>query len=69
MGYLEKNTRKFRKYHITMVKFQRDTLLPPWNTVLLEKLTDFQLVKKFPTFSGTRRFITAFTSARQLSVF
>jgi len=27
-----------------------------------------QLVKKFPAFYGTRRFITAFTSARQLSL-
>ena len=34
--------------------------------VLLEKLTGFQLVKKFPAFYGTRRFITAVTSARQL---
>jgi hypothetical protein len=33
---------------------------------LLEKLTGSQLVKKFPTFYGTRRLITAFTSARQL---
>ena len=32
----------------------------------LEKLTGFQPVKKFPTFYGTRRFITAFTSARHL---
>jgi len=31
--------------------------------VLLHKLTDSQLVKKFPTFYGTRRFITAFTSS------
>ena len=31
-------------------------------------LTGFQLVKKFPTFYGTRRFITAFTSARHLSL-
>jgi cation transport ATPase len=31
-------------------------------------LTDLQLVKKFPTFYGTRRFITAFTSARHLSL-
>ena len=38
--------------------------LTPWSRVLLEKLTGFQLVKKFPTFYGTRRFITAFTSAR-----
>ena len=30
------------------------------------KLTGFQLVKKFPAFYGTRRFITAFTSPRHL---
>ena len=35
--------------------------------VLLKKLTGFQLVK-FPAFYGTRRFITAFTSARHLSL-
>jgi len=34
-----------------------------------EKLTCSQLVKKFPTFYGTRSFITTFTSARQLSLF
>ena len=43
-------------------------LLSPWSTVLLEKLTGFQLVKKFPAFLGTRRFITAFTSSRHLSL-
>ena len=36
--------------------------------VLPEKLTGSQLVKKFPAFYGTRRFITAFTSARHLSL-
>ena len=36
--------------------------------VLLEKLTGFQLVKKFPAFYGTRSFITALTSARHLSL-
>jgi len=36
-----------------------------WSRVL-EKLTGFQLVKKFPAFYGTRRFITAFTSVRHL---
>ena len=40
--------------------------LTPLSRVLLEKLTDFQLVKKFPAFYGTRRFITAVTSARHL---
>ena len=42
--------------------------LTPWSTVLLEKLTGFQLVKKVPAFYGTRRFITAFTSAHHLSL-
>jgi hypothetical protein len=36
----------------------------PWSRVLLEKLTGFQPVKKFPTFHGTQRFISRFTSAR-----
>jgi hypothetical protein len=43
-------------------------LLTPWCRVLLEKLTCLQLVKKFPAFYGTRRFITALTSVRRLSV-
>jgi len=34
----------------------------------LKKLTGFKQVKKFPAFYGNRRFITAFTSARQLSL-
>ena len=42
-------------------------LLTPWCRVL-EKLTGFQLVKKFPAFYGTRRFITALTSVRHLSL-
>jgi len=36
--------------------------------VLLGKLTGTQLVRKFPTFYGTRRLITAFTSAHLLSL-
>ena len=43
-------------------------LLTPWSRVLLEKLTGSQLVKKLPAMYGTRRFITAFTSARHLSL-
>jgi hypothetical protein len=42
--------------------------LTPWSRVLLEKLTGHQLVKKFPAFYGTRRFITAFTRAHHLSL-
>ena len=43
-------------------------LLTPWCRVLLEKLTGLQLLKKFPTFHGTRKFITALTSVRHLSL-
>jgi hypothetical protein len=43
-------------------------LLTPWSRVLLEKLTGLQLVKKLPAFYGTRRFITALTSAHHLSL-
>ena len=43
-------------------------LLTPRCRVLLEKLTCLQLVKKFPEFHGTRRFITALTSVRHLSL-
>jgi len=41
---------------------------PPWCRVLLEKLTGLQLVKKFPEFHGTRKFITALTNVRHLSL-
>ena len=43
-------------------------LLAPWSRVLLEKLASLQLVKKFPAFCGTRRFLTALTNARHLSL-
>ena len=43
-------------------------LLSPWNRVLLENLSGFLLVKKFPAFYGTRKFITAFTRACHLSL-
>ena len=36
--------------------------------ILLEELTGSQLVKKFSGFCVTRRFITAFTSARHLPI-
>ena len=41
---------------------------PPRSIVLLEKLTVSQLVKKFLPFYATRRFNTAFASARRLSL-
>ena len=43
-------------------------LITPCSRALLEKMTCSQLVKKFPAFYATRRFITAFTSARHLSL-
>ena len=43
-------------------------LLTLWCRVLPEQLTGLQLVKKFPAFNGTRRFITALTSVRHLSL-
>jgi hypothetical protein len=41
-------------------------ILTPHSRVVLEKLTGSQLVKKFLTFYGNQRFITAFTTARYL---
>ena len=53
-------------------KWNKETALTylhtPWCRVLLEQLTGLQLVKKFPAFHGTRMFITALTSVRQLSL-
>jgi hypothetical protein len=43
-------------------------LITPWSRVLLENPTGSQLVKKFPALYGTRRFITAFTSDRHMSL-
>ena len=43
-------------------------LLTPWCRVLLEKPTGLQLVKKFLAFHRTRKFITALTSVRHLSL-
>ena len=76
--YSEKNWARY--YHKCKLVFMSSTryscqifaevqltyLLTPWCSVLLEQLTGLQLVKKFPAFHGTRRFITALTSVRQL---
>jgi hypothetical protein len=58
---LAQHSVSYATYLITLLTY----LLTPWSRVLLEKLTGFQLVKKFPAFYGTRRFIT---SARHLSL-
>ena len=43
-------------------------LLTPWSRVLLEKVTGSAASQEIPRIFGTRRFITAFTSARHLSL-
>ena len=53
---------------IYLLTYLLTCLLTQWSRVLVEKLTGSLLFKKFPAFCGTRRYITAFTSARQLSL-
>ena len=63
--------RRATKYFVmllTILTYLLTYLLTPWCRVLLEKLTGLQLVKKFPAFHVTRRFITALTSVRHLSL-
>jgi hypothetical protein len=43
-------------------------LLTPWSKVFLGKLTGPQLIKKFPAFHGTKKFIKAFASARRSNI-
>jgi hypothetical protein len=54
-------------YFVTGSLHVRMGALTLWSRVLPEELTGPQLVKKFPAFYGTQRFITTFTSARHLS--
>ena len=53
---------------IVLLTYLLTYLLTPWSRVTLEKLTGSQLVKKLPAFYGIRRFITALTSPRHLSL-
>ena len=67
------NTQEWSARHICTAKtinieYLLTYLLTPWCRVLLEKLTGLQLVKKFPSFHGTRRFITVLTSVHHLSL-
>ena len=54
--------------NLSTLRTGRLYLLTLWCRVLLEKLTGLQLVKKFPVFHGTRRFFTALTGVRHLSL-
>ena len=67
LGHLQ--VTKLFIYSRTLYSISRKIyLLTPRCRVLPEQLTGLQLVKKFPAFHGTRRFITALTSVRQLSL-
>jgi hypothetical protein len=63
---------QFFTHVVSTYPYVRDDLLtyilPAYSRVLLEKLTGLQLVKKFSAFYGTRKFITAFTSACHMSL-
>ena len=60
--------RPVRSKSLYRLSYPNTYVLTPCSRVLLEKLTGPQLVNKFPAFYGTRRFITAFTSSRNLSL-
>jgi len=53
---------------INLVLLIKQHLLTLYSKVLLEKLTGFQLVNKFPAFYGTQGFVTALKSVRHLSL-
>jgi hypothetical protein len=59
---LQKPVKEEEEEEITLL------LLTPRSRVLLEKLKRPKLLKRYPAFYGTRRFITAFTTARHLSL-
>ena len=58
------NLNIFKTNFVIQLTCYNTYLLTPWCKILLEKLTGLQLVKKFPAFYGTRKFITALTSVR-----
>ena len=72
---LTKSTDSFKLIHdvIRFIHWRKLALfiylLTPRSILLLEKLIGSRLVKKFPTFFGTRRSITVFTNARHQSLF
>ena len=63
MRYLFLGLKVFDTYFLTYL------LTYSKSRVILEKLTGFPLVKKFPAFCATPKFITTFTSAHHLSLF
>ena len=59
---------KFSNIQVCRPALRFTYLLTPRCRVLLEQLTGLQLVKKFPGFHGTRKFISALTRVRHLSL-
>ena len=68
LSFRNGNFQTFTFHFIKNSPYLLTYLLTPWCRVLLEKLTGLHLVKKFPAFYGTRRFITTLTSVRHLSL-
>jgi hypothetical protein len=52
---------------LEIIKTKLITYVTPWRRGILNKLISPQLVKKFPTFHETQRYITVFTRASHLS--
>ena len=67
-GSIHNRGTDFSTLHSVKTECGGTYLLTPCCRVLLEKLTGLQLVKKFPAFHRTWRFITALTSVRHLSL-
>jgi hypothetical protein len=65
---LEKEFVEETKIHILCPVTIRLIKLASWSTDLPERLTGPQLLKKFHAFFVTPRFITAFKTARHLSL-
>ena len=64
---LNANTKTAMRYLNFSLSLSLSLSPSAWSRVLPDKLTGPQLVKKFPAFYGTHKFITASTSARHLS--
>ena len=67
-NYDETFTYLFIYIRTYLLSYRLTYLLTPTSRVLLEKLTGSQLVKGFPAYYGTRRFIIAFTSILHFSI-
>ena len=65
--WIQENARKVTG-HFLSYRYFPIHYLSPYRPEHLQKIAGPHLVKKFPAFYGTRRFITAFTTARHLSL-